>query len=231
MIVIALSPSSDSWVRLGLAFALLPLAGCGAQEAVVTLLAEERAVEFPATVTAAGFDGDVAETGGYHLIVWRDGQAAGKALFRAHVSDVEVVDALEALGAVPGDALPLESWEQRYDGSSWRPDQVIEGPPMAVLIQVRGREAPLELNDYVDDLAGLGFDMRFGGHRSNIPAWRSGCVVCLYSCPGSKVGNARYTVRDYVKEITRFRVKKGVLPRDGTEITVRLALAEALPEP
>jgi len=63
-------------------------------------------------------------------------------------------------------------------------------------------------------------DMRFGGNRANIPKWKSGCVVCLYSCPGSKVGNARYIVRDYANDVTRFRVKPGILPKDDTPIGV-----------
>ena len=77
----------------------------------------------------------------------------------------------------------------------------------------------------LEDPSGRGFDMRFGGHRDNIPRWHSGCVVCLYSCPGSKIGNAAYTVRDFVLGTTHFSVWEGVLPPDGTEITVRVRLA------
>lgn len=69
--------------------------------------------------------------------------------------------------------------------------------------------------------------MRFGGHRENIPRWKSGCVVCLYSCLGSKVGNARYTVRDFVKGTTDFRVRPGVLPEDGTEVTIIFRLVDS----
>ena len=69
--------------------------------------------------------------------------------------------------------------------------------------------------------------MRFGGHRANVPEWHSGCVVCLYSCPGSKVGNATYTVRDWVEGTTRFRVRRGVLPPDGTPVTIVLRLHPA----
>jgi hypothetical protein len=47
-------------------------------------------------------------------------------------------------------------------------------------------------------------------------------ALALYSCPGSKVGNARYTVRDYEKATTRFRVRSDVLPEDGTRIGVVL---------
>jgi hypothetical protein len=49
-------------------------------------------------------------------------------------------------------------------------------------------------------------------------------VVCLYSCPGGKIGNARYTVRDWTKGTTRFTVKKGVLPADGERVTIRIRL-------
>ena len=191
--------SNDLW-RLG-RFAgmvsILIVASCGGSEpARLEVLLDEGAVEFPAVVRAADFAGPVAATGGYHLIVWKNGTAADKALFRAEVSDLEFLDALEALGAIPGDALSLETWDDRFDEGSWRPDQVV----------------------------GSGFEMRFGGHRANIPEWRSGCVACLYSCPGSKIGNANYTVRDYVRESTRFSVKEGVLPKDGSRVTVRVEL-------
>jgi hypothetical protein len=82
----------------------------------------------------------------------------------------------------------------------------------------------ITLDEILLDAGGRGFDMRLGGHRANIPQWHSGCVVCLYSCPGSKVGNARYTVRDYVHDATRFRVRPGALPADGAEVTIELRL-------
>ncbi len=205
----------------------LSLAACSAAPpAEVLVLEDESAIEFSAVVDTDSFRGSVEETGGYHLIVWRDGGAAEKALFRAAVSDTAVLDGLEALGAVPGNALRVESWEARYDESSWRPDQVLEGPPMAVLVKVRGRERPLELHEILDDFGGSGFDMRFGGHRGNISEWRSGCVVCLYSCPGSKVGNAQYTVRDYVRGKTPFRIREGILPKNGSQVTIRLELVD-----
>ena len=181
-----------------------------------------RAIEFPAVVTRVSFERELLGMGmpGYHLIVWKDGGAATAALFRAEVTDTEVLDALERLGAKPGNALGMGVWEDRKDPSSKAPDQVIQGPPVEILVRVPGRKAPLRLDQVLQDPGGKGFDMRFGGHRANIPKWKSGCVVCLYSCPGSKIGNARYTVRDYEKETTRFRVRPGVLPEDGTRVTI-----------
>ena len=56
---------------------------------------------------------------------------------------------------------------------------------------------------------GRGLDLRLAGNRANIPKWKSGCVICLYSCPGSKIGNARYTARDWARKVTRFRARPG----------------------
>jgi len=187
--------------------------------------ADERAVEFQATVSVAAFDGDF-DMAGYHFLVWAEGRASDRALLRAHVSDVEVLDALEGLGATPGDAVGLAAWDDRYDGDSPAADTVVEGPRVQITVSVPGRAQPLTLDDILIDPGGRGFDMRFGGHRDNIPAWLSGCVVCLYSCPGSKIGNAAYTVRDHVEETTHFGVRPGVLPENGTEVTVRIELLD-----
>ncbi len=184
---------------------------------------DDRAIEFPATVSVAAFDGDF-EMAGYHFLVWSDGRSADRALLRAHVSDTEVLDALEALGAVPGDAVDIDAWDDRHDVNSGAPDAVIEGPRVRITVTIPGRQRPLTLEDILLDPGGRGFDMRFGGHRANIAEWLSGCVVCLYSCPGSKVGNAAYTVRDHVDEATRFSVRPNVLPPDGTEVVVRISL-------
>lgn len=183
-----------------------------------------RQVEFPATVATGAFERELLGMPGYHLIVWKGGKAAGAALFQAEVTDVEVLDALEKLGARPGNALPMASWDERGEAHSHAPDQVIQGPAVDILVRVPGRKKPLVLADFLEDPGKRGFDMRLGGHRANIPKWHSGCIACLYSCPGSKVGNARYTVRDYGKGTTRFRVKPNVLPKDGTQVTIVLAL-------
>lgn len=199
------------------------LAACGAPApgAAVEAIAPDT-VRFPARVNARGFEeGDMA---GYHAVVWRGGRAAGAALFQAEVTDLQVLDALESLGAEPGNALTQATWSERNDPGSPAPDRVLAGPAVEVLVELPGEDAPLPLGEILSDPGGRGLAMRFGGHRELIPQWRSGCVVCLYSCPGSKVGNARYTVRDWVQGATRFTVRPGILPPDGTTVQVLLRL-------
>jgi hypothetical protein len=161
---------------------------------------------------------------GYHAIVWKGGRAAHAALLETEVPDRDIAAALEAIGARPGDNLPMESWEKRRDPKSPAPDIVIAGSPVEVLLRLPGRERLVPLAEIFEDPAGRGVALRFGGNAANIPKFKSGCIVCLYSCPGSKVGNARYTVRDYVKGVTRFRARPGALPPDGTRVGVVLRL-------
>ena len=95
----------------------------------------------------AADDGVVSDfdMAGYHFLVWADGRASDRALLRAHVSDVEVLDALEALGAEPGDAVGIEAWDDRYERDSPAADTVIEGPRVEISVLVPGREQPLGL--------------------------------------------------------------------------------------
>lgn len=179
------------------------------------------AVEIPATVHPRAFERELMGMPGYHLIVWDSGRAGHHSLFKTPVSDVALLDALEALGAEPGDALDLDTWDERENPDSSAPDQVIVGPPVEISVRLADGTT-LSLDEILEDPGGRGFRMRFGGHRANIPEWRSGCIACLYSCPGSKVGNANYTVRDYVSGVTEFRVRGGVLPEEGSQVTLVL---------
>ncbi len=186
-------------------------------------------IELPAVVERARFERELLGFGmpGYHFLVWNDGGAAGAALFRSRVSDRAILAALERLGLKPGNALGMESWDDRNVARSGASDKLIAGPSLEVLVRLAGTQKLLGIGDILRDPAGRGFDMRFGGHEGNIHLSHSGCLICLYSCPGSKIGNRAYTVRDYTKKTTEFRVRDGVLPSDGTEVTIVLRLVAA----
>lgn len=181
-------------------------------------------IEFAAIVRARAF-----ETGGmpgYHAIVWKYGGSARDTLLEADLSDLDALTALESLGARPANNVPLEAWDKRADAGSTAPQTVIAGPRIDVLLRLPGRRDLVSLTSVLLDSGGRGLDMRLGGHRDHALRWRSGCLVCLFSCPGSKVGNARYTVRDYVTGAARFRVRPRVLPPDGTRIGVVFRMRE-----
>ncbi len=207
----------------GLLLATSAAVSCTPQSRGEIEIVSDEAIEFTATVAAQDF-GAEGEMSGYHFIVWDRGRAIDHALLHADVSDLQVLDALQSLGAKPGNALRIDSWDQRFEADSPAPDRTIEGPRVRIEILLPGRPDPLGIEDILLDPGNRGFDMRFGGHRDNIEQWHSGCLVCLYSCPGSKVGNAAYTVRDFVAGTSHFTVRPGALPEDGTRVRVRLVL-------
>jgi hypothetical protein len=214
------SPDPKRLLPPVLAIALLsPAAPSG-----VVVVRRPNEIEFTATVNAKSFESGGMP--GYHAIVWSGGNAAQAALLRAEVSDRQILAALRSLGVKPGDNLSMGTWEERDNPRSPAPDTVIAGPAVEVLLRLPGRKELAPLSSVLEDSAGRGLAMRFGGNEANIPKWKSGCIVCLYSCPGSKVGNAAYTVRDYARGTTRFRVKPGTLPPDGTPVRVVLRLTK-----
>lgn len=178
-------------------------------------------IEFTATVHAGRFDSGWGMPG-YHAVVWKGGRMSHAALFEADVSDRDVISALEKLGAEPGSNSTMDTWDERKNPKRRDPDLSIAGSSVEMLLRLPGRAELVPLASVLEDPAGRGIELRFGGNEENILKWKSGCIVCLYSCPGSWVGNARYTVRDYAKDVARFRVRRGTLPPDGTKVIVVL---------
>ncbi len=76
------------------------------------------------------------------------------------------------------------------------------------------------------DSAGLGLDMRFGGNKALIAEWQSGCIICLYSCPGGKISNRAYTIRDYVKSPQNFSVDFSRVPKGNHKALVIVRLKD-----
>jgi hypothetical protein len=189
---------------------------------VIDSLAEE--VRVSATFQPKSFSGMLGGLIGfvpnYHFLVWDDGRASHEALFVTTVSDSQFVAALMKIGATPGNNLSLDAWEKRHDAKHPAPQARITGAPIKISILWEKAKQEISVSELLDDSDGKGFDFRFGGNLEHQHHWHSGCVVCLYSCPGSKVGNAAYTIRDYVTDGKRFKLKEGNWPPAGTKATI-----------
>jgi hypothetical protein len=168
------------------------------------------------------FSGFLKFVPNYHLLVWDDGRAAGEALFSTPVADTILIAALEKLGAVAGNNLTMAAWDKRKEATHPAPQTRIAGTPVEIFLWWKGLQQSRALAELLDDPGGRGLDFRFGGNRDLIHHWHSGCLVCLYSCPGSKVGNAAYTVRDYATEVTKFSPQHERLPKSGSDVVLVL---------
>lgn len=183
-----------------------------------------RSVTVPATLHLRRFRG--ARLANHHLLTWSEGKAAGNALLVTPVSDRAILDALEGLGGRPGNNLGEAAWTERSDPLSDAPDAVARGSRVAISVVLPdGRRRPVE--DLLVDVDGRGFVWVLAGNRALIPKWKSGCVVCLQSCPGSKVANARATMRDLEEGRSRFLLSKFAEELgEGARVAVELRLVD-----
>ena len=107
----------------------------------------------------------------------------------ADASDQDVRAALDGLVARRGENLTAQTWTARSDAANHEPDKRVEGTTIDVFIEWNGRRVPL--SDLIRE-KGHGqpqLDLRYGGNERWQKDFHSGCIVCLYSCPGGAIGN------------------------------------------
>ncbi len=200
------------WILLVLAF----------QSDAIVMNKETRQVRFDAMVQAEQFNSSQSDTHNHHFIVWEKGRSAVNAPLLAIPSDLDIHKALESLGAEPGDNISPKAWTQRFNPKSKAPDQTVEGTEVQVSVLWKGEE--LFAHDLFMDHGGKGFQFRVGGHAALASLWKSGCVVCLESCPGARVSNATYTMRDLAKENATFALNTSSWPNRGEIVQVVITL-------
>lgn len=158
---------------------------------------------------------------GHHAVVWEKGRAHYGALFASRASDHEVRTALLALGATPGENLTEATWNERKNPGSPAPDQRVEGTPVDVLVEWPGSGGAVPLSQLILERGKpASFDFRFAGNERYQKDFKSGCIVCDYSCPGGSIGNRNRTIRDEEKSGVTFTVNERLVPKEGTEVTV-----------
>jgi len=199
------------------------LASCQVRESG-ELTIERSGIAFDGTIYPHRYDTHSDRQNGHHFIVWKGGRASGKALIEGDVPDPKLLEALIQLGAKAGDNLTEATWTSRDDASSKEPDEHVEGTPVAVTVEWDGTEHPIE--KLFADASAKDFEIRVGGHAALIPIWKSGCITCLFSCPGGRTSNAKYTIRDQAKDRKRFVADEAHLPKDGTKVRVHIRLLE-----
>ena len=182
-----------------------------------------REVRFTATVQPTAMSRPFGVQG-HHAIVWKKGKSQRWALFAADASDHDVRLALDALGARRGENLTPAAWNERENEQNREPDKRVDGSPIDVFVEWRGSRGRIPLGDL---LAEEGhprprLDFRYGGNERWQAEFHSGCIVCLYSCPGGAIGNHLHPIRDYVRDGVVYTSLPQRLPPSGTKVTIIL---------
>jgi hypothetical protein len=192
----------------------------------VTVDRARREVRIPAKVQPRAMDRPLGVKG-HHAIVWKGGRAKYWALFVTPVSDHEVRVALDSLGARRGENLQPETWTERENPSRSEPDRRVEGSRVEVFVEWKGApRVPLSHLLTEEGHAAPRLDFRYGGNERWQKDFKSGCVVCLYSCPGGAIGNHVHTIRDYVRDGVVYASRPDRLPRSGTEVTITFVVRD-----
>ena len=191
----------------------------------LTVHAPQREVRFTATVQPNAMDRPFGVKG-HHAIVWKGGKSHRWALFVSDASDHDVRVALDKLGAKRGENLTPDSWHQRENPRSAEPDKRVEGSRIGVYVEWNKRRWPLgrlleEKHKHAPQL-----DFRYGGNERFQKEFESGCIVCLYSCPGGAVGNRAHPIRDYVRDGVVYASVPERLPPAGTKVTIVLKVED-----
>lgn len=157
---------------------------------------------------------------GHHGIVWKNGRASGKALIEAEAPDRDILQALIKAGAKPGNNLPKAAWLERNNSGNPAPDMIVEGTGVDIFLLWEGLENPLPLQELLTVTGGAEFLPRTGGHEDQIDYWKSGCVLCLFSCPGGRTSNAGATIRQQAHREVEWRAREDKTPPDGTPVDI-----------
>ncbi len=196
----------------------------GEREGELCVDRQARSVTFDATLQADAFLRSLPPDHQYHAVVNREGSAAGKALFVTDADDGELARILREMGARDGGGVPMAAWDLRWIPLVSAPGSRVSGTRVEVRVHWDGADRAYGLDELLEDPGGEGIEMRFGGNEEHDHEWNSGCILCLFSCPGGVVSNAAYSIRDHQRSRTTFEVGPH-LPPDGTEVTISLKLA------
>jgi hypothetical protein len=185
-----------------------------------------REVRITATVQPGAMD-RLFGVRGHHLIVWKGGDAHDHALFVSEASDHDVRLALDALGGRRGENLTVAAWTERDNPKNPEPDKRVDGTPVGVFVEWPSHaRVPAASLIAEKGAAAPRLDFRYGGNERWQKEFHSGCVVCLYSCPGGAVGNHAHPIRDYVRDGIVYSSLDDRLPPSGTKVTIILKLEE-----
>lgn len=150
-----------------------------------------------------------------HGAVFYDGSNGDKAIFRGFVETEPLFNGLKEIGAQAGDNMTIENKETTH----------VQGDAFDVTVTWEGASKEYNINEVVKDSNGKPIDVRFGGNLGRAQAKKTGCLICLDSCPVGITSNTTYTYGAVEnRNEVGFTGNKDLLPIDGSLVAITLKL-------
>lgn len=144
--------------------------------------------------------------------MFEGGKYGDRAVLIGLSDEREVYQALIDIGAVAGNNLKLEEYT--------KVSKNVDGQQLDVFVtwDGLGKEIPFAEIIKSDDVRDM--DIRFGGNFEAAKENRTGCILCLDSCPIAITSDAAYATAELdSKKIDKF-IREDVLPKDGEKVSV-----------
>ncbi len=151
-----------------------------------------------------------------HGVVFKGGSNGSKSVFAALAEPKPFYDALVKLGLTPGNNMTWGNKEKTY----------VQGDRLDVFVTWKGAPKVYRMDEAIKDSSGKPLVIRFGGNLQAAMDKKTGCLMCLDSCPVGITSNATYTYGaiESRKEASLMGNKE-VLPPDGTLVIITFKAA------
>jgi hypothetical protein len=147
----------------------------------------------------------------HHAVVFSGGKLSRKAIFVGLVDPKTFHESLVTVGFGPGNNMTMDNMERTF----------VEGDLLDVSVTWKGAKRTYPIDEVIKDSSGKPPVIRFGGNLAEALKKKTGCLLCLDSCPVGITSNAAYTYGaiDKRKEVL-FASSKDLLPPHGTLVVI-----------
>lgn len=148
-----------------------------------------------------------------HGVVFSGGSNGEKSVFRSYATHQDFYDALMKLGLKAGNNMTKENAEKTF----------VQGDLLEVTVAWEGAPKEYALDKVIMDSNKKPFQIRFGGNLKNALQFKTGCLLCLDSCPVGITSNANYTMGAVEKRSeVIFKGNDKILPPDGSLVVINV---------
>jgi hypothetical protein len=147
----------------------------------------------------------------HHAVVFKGGRLSRKAIFVGLVDPKTFHESLVSIGLKPANNMTMNNMEKTF----------VEGDFLDVSVSWKGARKIYRMDEVIRDSNGKPLVIRFGGNLPTALKKKTGCLVCLDSCPVGITSNASYTYGaiDKRSEVV-FTSNKDILPPHGTPVVI-----------
>ena len=147
----------------------------------------------------------------HHGIVFKGGKYGEMGVLISLTDEREFYQALKDIGCVEGNNLTMEDMIL---------SKAVKGEPLDIFVTWDGLGKEIPFEDIIKSSENRMMIVRFGGNFEAAKSNRTGCILCLDSCPIAITSDSSYTTAELEnKKIDKY-IREDVLPPDGSKVSV-----------